>query len=117
MIAYISCTYTDDAWSLGPIFLQNNRLFISSVLKNKAKTVLKRVRIERLTQSVYTGSLFTKSYIQSSEPTENSLSNQNFNYTQYTKVVILNPSRTHTTFGKYNAVLITTSETVQHQLQ
>jgi len=69
------------------------------VLKIKAKENLKSVRIEKLTQNVYTGSLFTKSYIQSLATTENSLSNQNLDYTQHTKVVILNPSRTHTTFG------------------
>jgi len=81
------------------------------VLKIKAKANLKSVRIERLTQNVYTGSLFTKSYVQSSAITENSLSNQNLDYTQHTKVVILNPSRTHTFFGKYNIVFKTTSET------
>jgi len=85
------------------------------VLKIKAKENLKRVRIERLTHNVYTGSLFIKSYIQSSTTTENSLSNQNLYYTQHTKVVILNPSRTHTTFGKYNTVVRTTSEIAQHQ--
>ena len=47
---------------------QQSVVYISSV-KNKAKAVL--------TQRVYTGLLFTKSYIQSSATTENSLINQN----------------------------------------
>jgi len=46
------------------------------MLKIKAKAVLNSVRIEELTHNVYTSSLFTKNYIQSSTTTENSLSNQ-----------------------------------------
>jgi len=71
------------------------------MLKIKAKADLKSIRKERLTRDIYTGSLFTKSYIQSSATIENSLSNQNLDYTQHTKVVvILDPLRTHTTFRK-----------------
>jgi len=51
-------------------------MFIPAMLKIKAKVVLKRVRIARLTQNVYIGSLFTKSYSHSSATTDNSLSNQ-----------------------------------------
>lgn len=65
------------------LFLLNNRLFFAkqsvvyiNSVKNKAKTILKIVRIERLKQIVYTASLFTKSYIQSLATIENSLSNK-----------------------------------------
>jgi len=58
------------------LFLRNNQLFISTVLKIKAKANWKSVRIKRLTHNVNNGSLFTRSYIHSSATTENSLSNQ-----------------------------------------
>ena len=64
-----------------------------------------RLRIERITQKIYTSSLLSKSYIQSLETigysTEQS---NNLDFKSHTKEVILNPSRTHTSFDKQHTI-------------
>ena len=60
-----------------------------------------RLRIERITQQIYIGSLLFKSYIQSPETTRYfTKQSNNLDYKPHTKEVILNPSKRHTSFDK-----------------
>jgi len=70
------------------------------------------------TVNLYWFTLTKKLHPVPKKPLRISLCNHNTLITTHThtKVVILNPSRTHTTFGKHNTKFITPSEFAHQQL-
>jgi len=76
-----------------------NRLFLSVVNKRQSKPDLKEIRDRKITQQIYTTSLLTKSNIQFPETSEQSTKQSKPWLQTHTNEVILNPSRTHTSFG------------------